>query len=52
MLSSDFGVDPLDFNTGMKEEKELTDYIASLDTPRTQKESVEQFKGLYEKSFA
>lgn len=49
MLSSDFGVDPLDFNSAMKEEKELTDYIAGLDTPRTQKESVEQFKGLYEK---
>ena len=50
MLSSDFGLNqlPIDDDSFI-EENELTTYIAELDTPRTQKESLEQFKGLYEK---
>lgn len=50
MLSSDFGLQHLpEDDDSFIEEKELTDYIAALDTPKTQKESLEQFKGLYEK---
>ena len=50
MLSSDFGLNQLPAdNDSFIEENELTRYIADLDTPRNQKQSLEQFKGLYEK---